>query len=275
MSKTLFLTLTAAMIIMAVSCGQKQSAAIKFETISLENFEKHPKGKAAKDGFSYKINFSYPAAYSDKAVLKKLQNKLVLYTLGEEYVAMINGNNAVTLEKAADARIAALRQAYYSHIEELQACNSDPNFVTGWHVECSNDILFMNETLLQLQTKNGLYPTEAHVFENVSCCLFNLQTGDEYSRNDIFKPDAAESIRGLIIPELLKKWNIKSLDEWGIERNRIWSQETQFAITPEGMFIAHNDDNLGLYSVTIPYAKILPCLREGTPIWEAVKKIEK
>ena len=261
------ITLITVLTIMSVSCGQQKPSAIKFQTINLENFEKHPKGKLEKDGLSYKINFLYPSAYSDKTVLEKLQKKFILYTLGEEYIPQ--SVNEVELKKSVEAYIDVLRKAYNNNIEELQKLNSDPNFVTGWHIECSNSILFMNETLLQLQTKYGLYPSEAHVWENLSCHLFNLHTGDEYNRNDVFKPDAAENIRSLIIPELLKKWKIQSLDEWGIERNRIWTTETNFAITNEGILIVHNDDELGAYSLTIPYAKILPYLREGTPVWNA------
>ena len=45
--------------VVLVSCGD-QSGEIKFQTIALEGFEKHPKGAAENDGFSYKINFQYP-----------------------------------------------------------------------------------------------------------------------------------------------------------------------------------------------------------------------
>ena len=259
------ITLITVLAIMSVSCRQ-QSGKIEFQTFHLEDFEKHPKGMKENDGFSYKINFVYPSEYSDKTVLDKLQKKFIRYTLGEEYIPQ--SVNKVELRKSVDAYIAELKKAYYNNVEELQNLNSDPNFVTGWHIECSNSILFMNETLLQLETKDGLYPSEAHVYENVSCHLFNLQTGDEYRRNEVFKSESAENIRKLIIPELLKQWNIQSLDEWGIERNRIWTPKTNFAITNEGMLIAQNDDELGSYSLTIPYAKILPYLREGTPVWD-------
>ena len=257
-----------ALLFLSVSCGQQKSAEIKFQTIALEDFEKHPKGTEENDGFSYKINFLYPSAYSDKAVLEKLQKKFIRYTLGAEYVSMMSGDNPVTLEKAVDNYIAVLKKAYYNNMEELQEYNSDPDFVIGWHIECSNSILFMNETLLQLQTKDGLYPYAAHVFENLSCHLFNLQTGDEYSRDDVFKPESVENIRKLVISELLKYWNIQSLNERGIESDRIWTPETNFAITDEGILIAHNDDEFGSYSLTFPYAKMLPYLREGTPVWE-------
>ena len=260
----------------AVSCGPRQpqtaadnKASLKFETIDVENFEKHPKGTGENDGFSYKINFVYPSEYNDPAVLEKLQNRFIRYTLGENYLSMMSGNTPATLEKAVDAYIAVLRKAYYDNMEELQNDNSDPDLVIGWHIECSNSILFMNETLLQLQTKDGFYPYGAHTFESASCHLFNLQTGDEYARDDIFKPEAAESMRQLIIPELLKQWG----EDMEFDRNKVWTPETHFALTGEGLFIVYNADDLDAFTVgctsfTIPYEKIKPYLREGTPVWE-------
>ena len=264
---------------LAVSCGQRQpktaednNVSLKFETFDVENFEKHPKGTGENDGLSYKINFVYPSEYSDPAVLEKLQKKFIRYTLGEEYIPQ--AVNEVELKKAVDACIAVWKQAYYDNMEELQNANSDPDMVIGWHIEYSNVLPFMNETLLQLQTKNGLYPSGAHVFESSSCHLFNLQTGDEYSRDDVFKPEAAGAIRQLIIPELIKQWG----EDMEFDRNKVWTAETNFALTGEGLFIVYNADDLdaftvGCTSLTLPYEKITPYLREGTPVWEAVKQL--
>ena len=261
------------LLIMAVlvSC-QQRSSEIKFQTIALEGFEKHPKGTAENDGFSYKINFQYPSKYADQAVLEKLQAQFARYTLGEDYAQSVS---VTELKKAVDAYLAVLKKMYHHDMEEMQNLNSDPDFVIGWHVECSNAILFMNDALLQLQTKDGLYPYGAHVFENISYHLFDLRTGDEYSRDDIFKPENAENISRLIIPELLKFWNVRTERELRLQRNKVWRQETNFAITDEGVLIAYNDyeltDNMpGMPYLTIPYEKIMPYLREGTPVWDAV-----
>ena len=267
--------------VVLVACGQ-QSDEIKFRTIALEGFEKHPKGTAENDGFSYKINFQYPSKYGNKAVLEKLQTQFISYTLGEDYALSLSeaGRSAseAELKKAVDAYLAVWKKAYYKDMEEMQNLNSDPDFVIGWHIECSNAILFMNDALLQLQTKDGWYPYGAHVFESMSYHLFNLQTGDEYMRDDVFKPEAAESILRLIIPELLKYWNVRTEREVMLQRNKVWTQETNFALTTEGLLIAYNDNELtdympGMPSLTIPYASIMPYLREGTPVWEVANNV--
>ena len=250
----------------AAACSPRQSKtaeALKFETIEVENFEKHPKGTGETDGFSYKIKMVYPSEYGDPAVLEKLQARFIHYTLGEDYLLMMSGNNPATLEKTVDAYINVLKQAYYNEVEELQNINSDPDMVIGWHIECSNTIPFRNETLLQLQTKFGLYPYSAHSFESASCHLFNLQTGEEYTRDEVFKPEAAVNIRQLIIPELIRQWG----EEMEFDRSKVWTAETNFAFTDEGLFIVYNADDLdaftiGCTSLILPYEKITPYLRE-------------
>ena len=281
MNKLYFLTAIAAVVILAASCGGQQpqtttatdtidavdagNAAPEFKTFAMEDSEKHPKGTEENDGFSYKINLVYPSAYGNQAVLEKLQTQFLRYTLGDRLASLAP-------EKAMDAYVAAWKQAYYDEIEELQNANADPDFVTGWHIECSNAVTFINDALLQLETKDGFYPYAAHVFETVSYHLFNLQTGDEYRRDDIFKPEAANDIRKLITAELLKQWKIQSLDEWGIENERIWTPETNFAITDKGITMLYKDDDFASDPFTIPYAKIMPCLRQGTPVWEVAEK---
>jgi len=245
-----------AALFLSVSCGQK-SGHIEFQTFHWEDFEKHPQGVAENDGFSYKIDFQYPSQYSDKAVLERLQTLFVRYTLGDEFALSMGGANGVTLERAVDDYIALYKKAYYSYIDEMQGYNSDPNFITGWHVECSNAILFENETLLQLQTKDGLYPTAAQVWESASHHLFNLLTGDEYRWDDLFKPGAAEEIRRQHIPELSEYTKI------------------DFALTDQGVYFVYDNDYDEFTdfmpqsaTVTLLYRQILPYLREGTPVWE-------
>ncbi|MCL2041067.1 MAG: RsiV family protein [Bacteroidales bacterium] len=284
MNKQQILTVIVAVMITAASCGGQQPqttasadavgadnagtatiAAPEFKTFVKEKFEKHPQGAAANDGFSYKVELVYPSVYGDQAVLEKLQSRFLGYTLGDRLAAMAP-------EEAMDAYIAAWRQAYYDGVEEMQNVNADPDFVTGWHLTCSNAVIFINDVLLQLVTMESLYPAESQVYENVAYHLFNLQTGNEYRRDDIFKPGAANDIRKLITAELLKQWDIQSLDEWGIENERIWTPESAFAITAKGITMLYKDDYFVSDPFTIPYTKIKPCLRQGTPVWEVAEK---
>jgi hypothetical protein len=245
------------------SCGQ-QPASIKFKTLEVEDFIKHPHGMEDYQGLRFTIRFTYPSQYGDKAVLEKLQRKFIAYVFGEH-------NAALSPEEAINALVEGWKTEYAKEIKD-ETANSE--WLTGWHITCSDTILFVNDALVQMQTEDGLYPYAAHVWVTSTCHLFNLKTGEEYTRDDVFKPEAAESIRRLIIPELLESTHFSQSE---LQRFNIWNTETNFAVTGEGILIVYNTadfdyDIIGYHSLTIPYAKIFPFLRKETPVWNIAKQ---
>ncbi|MCL2727944.1 MAG: hypothetical protein FWD56_06130, partial [Bacteroidales bacterium] len=68
----LVLTAAALLMLAGLSCEQS-SSSLEFKTIEVNDFMKHPKGKGDAQGLEYKISFTYPSVYGDKAVLEKLQ----------------------------------------------------------------------------------------------------------------------------------------------------------------------------------------------------------
>ena len=277
-----FLAVTVGLFLLA-SCG-RQSGALTFKTIKVEDFVKHPKGTEDDHGLKYKISFTYPANYSDKAVLKSLQQKFIRYTLenltsGYDPDAKAKDYGALTPEKAVDELVADLKKSYLDAIrDESETDDSDFQLRTGWEFDINNEILFANDALLQLKTEAYVYLGGAHGSYGTSSYLFNLQTGVEYSRDDVFKSEAAADIRRLIINELLKIWT----DSWDRDMmydgiDYIWTEKTDFAVTSAGIQILYSDYEIGSYSmgapvVVIPYAAIMPYLREGTPVWDVANQ---
>jgi len=254
------------LLLLLISCGQP-SGALRFETITVEDRVKLPNATEEHHGMKYSVNFTHPTGYSDKAVLGKLQQQFIHHSLGEKYVRSASGAK-LTPKKAVEALIADWTAEYNEMLKENAEYAGDVGFLqmATWDLACSNAVLFENDALLQLQSKGDYYRGGAHGHYVTSCRLFNLTTGDEYSRSDVFKSDADESIRRLIIAELSRVTD-------GFERNGVWNENTNFAVTSEGIMIAYSDYELGSYAVgnaqiTVPYAKILPFLREGTPVWE-------
>ena len=249
------------------SCGQR-SAKLEFKTVELKEFTKHPKASNDEEGLEYVISISYPKKYGDPVVLEKLQKQFIRCTFGEPC-------NNMTLEKAIETTIAGWKKAYDEENAELQKNNNDPDLVIGIRFVCSNTIAFQNENLLALKTKSGFYPYAAHVFEDAAYCLFNLQTGELYSRDDIFKPESADNIRRLILSELLHTTHFSATE---LRKYDIWNRETNFSVTGEGIIILYNDsdfdyDIIGAHEITIPHERFLPYLREGTPVWDIANSL--
>jgi hypothetical protein len=218
--------------------------------------------------------------YADKAVLKTLQQQFVRTMQFDNFQnpdeELIN-YDSLTPEKALKAIVEEWKAKYNEEIKE-EAADPKPNWTTFWEIHYNNTIPFMNETLLQLQTTNDQYLGGAHGVQWFSCHLFNLQTGEKYSRDDIFKPEASARIHRLLIAALLNYWEVKSPREISFMEEEVWTKNTDFAVTPEGVAFLYSDYELGSYAlgnaeVTIPYAAIFPYLREGTPVWYVAKEM--
>ena len=267
--KIKLIALTLVLTICTTACGQKQSKtdagesneSLTFKTIAVEAVLKHPKGVSDTDGLTYKINLTYPAGHSEKAVLEKLQQQFIAHTLGKKY-------SSLAPEEAVNACIADWKAAY----NEGTANVDEFDFWLRWKMVADNSILFMNEELLQLETNSSVYDGGNYDAGGMSYHLFNLTTGDEYSCDDIFKPESAENIRRLIIPELSKVWNAGNVS---FDKSKLWTPTTHFAVTQQGIRIFYRnfeicDCPFGAVPFTIPYHNIAPYLREDTPVWDVV-----
>jgi hypothetical protein len=273
--KFLKVAVAALLVLLAVSCGQ-QPAVPEFQTIEVEDFVKHPKGTDDYQRLTYKVSFTYPSRYANKAVLKKLQQRFV-QTM---HASFQNPDNApagdyasLSPEKAVIAIIETWKARYIKELNE-----EVPERASVWELKYDNAIPFVNETLLQLQTEFFGHLGGAHGYTSFTCHLFNLQSGEEYKRDDIFKPEAADRIQLLLLTALLNFWEMKSSRESGLIVEKILTENTNFAVTPEGIAFVYSDNELGSYyafgiaQLTVPYDEIFPYLREGTPVWDVAAK---
>jgi len=266
-----YIIVNAAILMLAASCGQ-QSTSLKFKTIEDKKFVKHSKATTDYQGVDYDIRFTYPAQYGDKAVLESLQRKFIEHVLGEKYASL-------TPEKAVKACIEDLKKMYEDNMKEYTSDGAPPLLYAH---AFSDTILFMNDELLQMRSYGYVSEGGAHGFGGYTAYLFNLQTGEEYSRetmsrNAIFKTEASDNIRWLIIPELLKYWEKEDDDDFTFEVDAVWTENTDFALSSEGIIFLYSDYELGSYSlgspdITIPYRDIFPFLREETPVWKIAKE---
>ena len=270
--KKVFFTATVAILMLVVSCGQ-QSASLKFKTIEANKFIKHPKATDDfRGGMDYEIRFTYPAQYGDKAVLETLQRKFIEHVLGKEYASL-------TPEKAVKACIEDLKKKYD---DDMKAYTDDGNTPLLYVYAVSDTILFVNDELLQMKSYGYISEGGAHGMGGFTAHLFNLQTGDEYSRDEmsrdaIFRAETSDFIRWLIVPELLKFWEKEDDAYFSFEYDAVWTENTAFALSSEGIVFLYSDYELGSYSlgspeITIPFKNIFPFLREGTPVWKLAKE---
>ena len=248
LKKLLFVTVV--MLFTAV-CVKGQPASLKFKTIDVRDSIAHPLSDSDEDGFGYSIHLHYPSEYSDKAVLEKLQYALIKRIVGEEH-ALLHP------EKAISDFFEQWIEEYTTNPEEY------PSYLiyTFW-----DTILYVNNELLQFLAVDMLV-TEEGQLRDFEIIKLNLQTGDEYSRDDIFKPEEASQISKLLITEINNRLGIENSR---LTADDVWTEDTRFSFLPQGA-IFYYDDEIGDYELAdpnffIPFEQILPYLRTGTPVW--------
>ena len=272
MKSIINLTAIVVLITLATSCEQstslktltsceQQSDMLKFKTIEINEFLKHPHATEDYQGLRYEISFTYPSEFENKDVLAILQSKFIEHVLGKKYVSL-------SPEDAVKACIEDWKKEYKSDIEDEPFAYEYIYFDT---------ISFVNDVLLQMKSYGYSYKGGAHGSGGFNAILFNIQTGKEYSRNNIFKLESENNIRTTITSELLKYWEVEDDTEFFFEEDAVWREETAFAISSEGITFLYSDYELGSYAlgcpeITIPFTDIFPFLYEGTPVWELAKE---
>lgn len=259
MKRTILSSLVLVAFVFAACTGGKKSEApsLKFETIVVEKEMTHPQAIGDTDIFEYKINFTYPDDFGNKQVLELLKQNFIENTFG------INPAN-LPADDVINAFIGGWKAEYMTEAEEYGGMN--------WGMEVSDSILYLSDELLQYRIFNYEYRGGAHPAIVTSYHLLDLQTGKEYKQADIFKPEKADEIRQLIIPGIFKYWETpEDEDQKNSIMEYVWTPETNFGVTEEGVVIEYNSYELGAYAygrpyILLPYNRILPCLKEGTPV---------
>lgn len=244
--------------LMFAACSQqKGSSSPEFSTIVVDKTMKHPNASDDMDKFEYRLKYTYPSGFHDKKVLALLQQHFMEHVLNAD-------QGDLSPDDVVNALIGAWKAEYMT----------ESNLDTGmsWGMEISNSILYVSDELLQYSVYNYEFKGGAHPSTAIAYYLLNLQTGSEYTRDDIFNPESADEIRELIMPGIFRYWDMPEDNEIKKEViEYVWTPSTNFAVTEEGIRIAYSDYELGAYvygkpEVLIPYSQILPYLKDGTPV---------
>jgi len=248
-----------AILLFAACSGKKEGnvTSLKFKTIIVDKTMRHPDAKSDMDELNYKVRFTYPSRFNDIKILKLLQSHFLENTFECD-------PSTWSPDEIVVAFVDDWRAEYRINQYELGM---------NWGLEVSDSILYFSDELLQYRIYRYEFKGGAHPSTSTSYHLLNLQTGNEYTQTDIFKPDAADEIRKLIIPKIFEYWNKPEDNQMKESINDyVWTPKTNFGVTPEGIIIGYSAYELGAYAfgspeVMISYDQIQPFLNENTPVY--------
>ena len=261
MKNNLLLFTTAALLLFAASCSE-QSTSIAFKTIEIKDYLQHPKGTQEYQGLDYTISFTYPSHYGDKTVLHTLQQSFITTVLGKKYASL-------SPQEAVNACINDWKEEYLTDTQEFPF--EDDDYIPGYSYVALDTVTLVTDRLLQLKVESYMNQGGTHGIGATWATLYDLQTGQELGRNDVFDPRQADAIQRLLIREI----DAIAVSEY--EHDAVWTENTGFALFDDYMAFLYGDYQLGgsyafgIRRVDVPYAQIFPYLRQGTPVWEYVQ----
>ena len=210
-SKSLIALFFLGMFVTGCNTNTKQTADndIKFDSIRVDRTY-HLLNNPDNPNCNLQLNFTYPAKFSDKEILKKIQNDFVLSYFGENYENL-----------SPEEAVAKYTEDYLNNYKELEADfkaeleKKDDLPVGAWfsYFEMSSDEIVYNQNdILSYTVSFENYTGGAHGSHAYNNHVINLKTGNAITEEDIFIENFQDSLAqiSIILPNKTR-WRIRKI----------------------------------------------------------------
>ena len=210
-SKSLIALFFLGMFVTGCNTNTKQTADndIKFDSIRVDRTY-HLLNNPDNPNCNLQLNFTYPAKFSDKEILKKIQNDFVLSYFGENYENL-----------SPEEAVAKYTEDYLNNYKELEADfkaeleKKDDLPVGAWfsYFEMSSDEIVYNQNdILSYTVSFENYTGGAHGSHAYNNHVINLKTGNAITEEDIFIENFQDSLAQILIISPNKtRWRIRKI----------------------------------------------------------------
>lgn len=258
--------------------GTKQIAEndIKFDSIHVEKTY-HLLENPENPNCNLQLNFVYPASYSDKEILKKIQQQFVLAYFGETYEAL-----------SPQEAIAQYTEDYLNAYKELEEdfkaelAKKDNTPVGAWYAyteTSSNHIAYNRNNIISYTVNFDNYTGGAHGSHSFNNHVINLKTGDPITEEEIFIENFQDELAQILIDHIAKQNSVENPKE--LENIGFFSVEEifpngNFLIDENGITYTFNEYEIAAYvvgatNIFLPYEEILYLLKKESPIAGLIK----
>ena len=222
---------------------------------------------------SLQINFVYPIDYSNKDVLRLVQQQFLSAFFGEDY-STLSPNEAA--EQYADNFIVAYKAMEKDFKTVIEQHDMEINEMWYAHDESATcEIVFNRNDLLSLAVYKEYFSGGAHGGHNYTNRVIELKTGRRILEDDIFIDDYQDDLANIIVDAIALSHNVEIVELENIgffnvdeifPNNNFYADET-------GLTYTYNEYEIAAYvvgavSVQIPYDKIRHLLRRESPLSE-------
>ncbi|MDH6358078.1 DUF3298 and DUF4163 domain-containing protein [Parabacteroides sp. PF5-9] len=245
---------------------------IRFDSITVEKTY-HLLDNPQNPNCNLQIKFIYPNQYTNKEILKKIQESFLLAYLGEGYESL-SPQQAVS--QYTEDYLTAYKDLENDYQDELKNA-SEESPVGGWfsYYEMSNnEIVYNQNDILSYTVYFENYTGGAHGAHSFMNHVINLKTGDDLTEENIFIDGFQDALAQLLVDQIARQneaTTAKELEDMGFFSIDEIYPNGNFLVDHEGITYSFNEYEIAAYvvgvtNVKLSYKEILHLLREESPI---------
>ena len=244
---------------------------VTFDSISVDKTY-HLLENPENPNCNLQINFTYPAKYDNKDILKKIQQKFVYSYFGDGYENL-----------SPEEATAKYTEDYLNNYKDLEdeykaeVAKADETPVGAWfsYFEMSSDDIAYNKNDILSYTVNfENYTGGAHGAHSFTNHVIDMKTGNPIKEDDIFIEGFQEDLAQILIDRIAKQntvENPKELENIGFFSIDEIFPNGNFLIDDNGITYTFNEYEIAAYvvgatNVHLPYEEIQYLLKKESPI---------
>ena len=244
---------------------------VTFDSISVDKTY-HLLENPENPNCNLQINFTYPAKYDNKDILKKIQQQFVYSYFGDGYENL-----------SPEEATAKYTEDYLNNYKDLEdeykaeVAKADETPVGAWfsYFEMSSDDIAYNKTDILSYTVNfENYTGGAHGAHSFTNHVIDMKTGNPIKEDDIFIEGFQEDLAQILIDRIAKQntvENPKELENIGFFSIDEIFPNGNFLIDDNGITYTFNEYEIAAYvvgatNVHLPYEEIQYLLKKESPI---------
>ena len=244
---------------------------VTFDSISVDKTY-HLLENPENPNCNLQINFTYPAKYDNKDILKKIQQQFVYSYFGDGYENL-----------SPEEATAKYTEDYLNNYKDLEdeykaeVAKADETPVGAWfsYFEMSSDDIAYNKNDILSYTVNfENYTGGAHGAHSFTNHVIDMKTGNPIKEDDIFIEGFQEDLAQILIDRIAKHntvENPKELENIGFFSIDEIFPNGNFLIDDNGITYTFNEYEIAAYvvgatNVHLPYEEIQYLLKKESPI---------
>ena len=244
---------------------------VTFDSISVDKTY-HLLENPENPNCNLQINFTYPAKYDNKDILKKIQQQFVYSYFGDGYENL-----------SPEEATAKYTEDYLNNYKDLEdeykaeVAKADETPVGAWfsYFEMSfDDIAYNKNDILSYTVNFENYTGGAHGAHSFTNHVIDMKTGNLIKEDDIFIEGFQEDLAQILIDRIAKQntvENPKELENIGFFSIDEIFPNGNFLIDDNGITYTFNEYEIAAYvvgatNVHLPYEEIQYLLKKESPI---------